>query len=183
MLIVIDKSTHEEHLAQPLQTNNKQFKKAVTFLTGFNGIFNVTNSNNKFYFKKTITNEEDFFQIRVSPRAYEIGNLNIEFKRVFIDEGHFTETEYPFKNKPFFSTLGSIIEISPQGPIISFASDDSMRNLLGFDETILYKKYKSSPNPVDIISFDNIFTETDIAKGMIFKRKRSGTIMNFTIQV
>ena len=26
MLIVIDKSTHEEHLSQPLQTKNKQLK-------------------------------------------------------------------------------------------------------------------------------------------------------------
>ena len=32
MLIIMDKSTHEEHLFQPLQTNNKQFKIAVTFL-------------------------------------------------------------------------------------------------------------------------------------------------------
>ena len=39
MLIVMDKSTHEEHLSQPLQTNNKQFKIAVMFLTGYNGIF------------------------------------------------------------------------------------------------------------------------------------------------
>ena len=31
MLIVMDKSTHEEHLSQPLQTNIKQFKIAVTF--------------------------------------------------------------------------------------------------------------------------------------------------------
>ena len=52
MLIVMDKSTHEEHLFQSLQTNNKQFKRAVTFLSGYNGIFNITNSNNKFYFKK-----------------------------------------------------------------------------------------------------------------------------------
>ena len=42
MLIIMDKSTHEEHLSQPVQTNNKQFKIAVTFLTGFNGIFIVT---------------------------------------------------------------------------------------------------------------------------------------------
>ena len=26
MLIIMDKSTHEEHLFQPLQTNKKQFK-------------------------------------------------------------------------------------------------------------------------------------------------------------
>ena len=31
MLIVMDKSIHEEHLSQSLQTNNKQFKIAVTF--------------------------------------------------------------------------------------------------------------------------------------------------------
>ena len=60
MLIVMDKSTHEEHLSQQLQTNNNQFKLAIIFLTAYNGIFNVTNSNNKFYFKKTITNEDGF---------------------------------------------------------------------------------------------------------------------------
>ena len=52
MLINMDESIHQENLSQPLQTNNKQFKIAFTFLTGYNGIFNVTNSNNKFYFKK-----------------------------------------------------------------------------------------------------------------------------------
>ena len=57
----MDKSTHEEDLSQPLQTNNKQFKVAVSLLTGYNGIFNVTNSNKKFHFKKTITDRDDFF--------------------------------------------------------------------------------------------------------------------------
>ena len=54
MLIVMDNSTHEEHLSQPLQTINKQFKIAITFLTGYKGSFNVSNGNNKFYFSKTI---------------------------------------------------------------------------------------------------------------------------------
>ena len=48
LLIVKDKSTHQEHLSQPLQTNNKQFKMAVTFLPAYNGIFNVTSKNNTF---------------------------------------------------------------------------------------------------------------------------------------
>ena len=46
MLIIMKKPTHEEHLSQPLQTNNKQFKIAITFLSAYNGILNVTNSNN-----------------------------------------------------------------------------------------------------------------------------------------
>ena len=78
MLIVLDKSTHEEHLSQPLQTNNKQFKIAVTFPSGYNGIFNVTNSNNKFYFKYTITDEEGFVQIAIPQGAYEIESSNDE---------------------------------------------------------------------------------------------------------
>ena len=72
MLIVMDKSTHEEHLSQPLQTNNKQFKIAVTFLTGYNGIFNISDKNNKFYFAKSFMDEAGFIQIIIPPGAYEI---------------------------------------------------------------------------------------------------------------
>ena len=59
MLIATDKSTHEEHLSQLLYTNIKQFKVAVTFLTDYNDIFNVTNKNNKFSFTVSI-NDGDF---------------------------------------------------------------------------------------------------------------------------
>ena len=137
MLIVMDKSSHEEHLSQPLQTNNKQFKKAVTFLTGYNGIFNLTSKNNKFYFIKSITDEDDYIQITIPPGAYEIEALNKEIKRIIIDEEYYTEANYPFKIKPNFSTLGSIIEISAQGPIISFMVDDSIRDLRGFNARTL----------------------------------------------
>ena len=183
MLIVMDKSTHEEHLYQLLQTNNKQFKIAVTSITGYNGIFNIRNENNKFYFKKTITNEEGFIQITISPAAYEIESLNKEIKRIIIDEGYYTETNYPFTTKPNFSTLGSIIEISPQGPINSFMFHDSIRDLLGFNARTFYEEYTPFNNPVDILSFDNIFLECNIARGMIFRGKRSGIIHNFTMDV
>ena len=42
MLIVLAKSTHDEMLFQPLQTNNKQYKDNLTFLTGCNGTSNIT---------------------------------------------------------------------------------------------------------------------------------------------
>ena len=150
MLIVMDKSTHEELLSQPLQTNNKQFKIAVTFLRGYNGAFNVTNENNKFFFKKTISDDDGFVQVTIPPGAYEIEALNNEIKRIIIDEEHYIEANYPFKIKPNFSTLGSIIEISPQGPIISFMFDDSIKDLLGLHAITLYEEYNLSANPVDI---------------------------------
>ena len=54
MLIIKDKSTHEEHLFQPLQTNNNQYKIAVTFLTAYNGIFNVTSKKINFILRKIL---------------------------------------------------------------------------------------------------------------------------------
>ena len=157
MLIVMEKSIHEEYLSQPLQTNNKQIKIAVTFLTGYNGSFNVTNDNNKFYFTKPIIDKDGYIQITIPPGVYEIESLNNEIKRIIIDEEHYTEANYPFKIKPNFSTLGSIIEISSQGPLITFVPDYSMGDLLGFNKTTIFEVYNLSPNPVDILSFDKIF--------------------------
>ena len=183
MLIIMDKSTHEEHLSEPLQNYNKQFKIAVTFLTGYNGIFNITNSNNKLDFIKSITDKDGYIQITIPPGAYEIESLNNEIKRIIIDQEHYTETKYPFNIKPNFLTLGSIIEISTQGPVITFDPDASIGDLLGFNKTTKFAEYNVSHNPVNILSFDNIFIETDIAKGMFFKGKRTGLIMNFTMDI
>ena len=163
LLIVMDKSTHEEYLSQPLQTNNKKFKVAVNFPTAYNGIFKTTDKNNKFYFAKSLT--KDYIIITLPPETYEIESLRNEFKRIIINEDHYTEANYPFKMKPIFSTLGSIIEISSQGPILTSVPDDSMGDLLGFGETSMFSKNNQSDNPVDILSFDNIFIHTDIAQG------------------
>ena len=140
MLVVMNKSTQEERLTQPFQTNIKQYKIAIPFLTGYNGIFNITNSNIKFPFQKTITNEEDFIQITIPPVAYEIESSNKENRRIIFDKGHYTEKEYPFTINPNFSTLGSIVEIKPRGAIIGFVFEDRISNLLGFHGTIIYKK-------------------------------------------
>ena len=126
MLVVMDNSTHEEHLCQSLQTNNKKFKLAITFLTGYNEIFNVTDKNNKFYFRKSIFDEDGFIQILISKGAYELESLNNEIKKIIIQEEQYTEANYPFTIKPNFSTLGSIIEISTEGPVISFVPNGSI---------------------------------------------------------
>ena len=138
MLVVMHKSTHEERLSQSLQTSYKQFKVGITFLTSYNGIFNITKSNNKFYFIKSISDDDGYTQTTIPPGAYGIESLNNEVTRIIIDEGHYTEANYPFTIKPNFSTLGSVIEISTQRPIISFMFDDSIRDRLGFNARTLY---------------------------------------------
>ena len=183
ILIIMDKSIHQEHLSEPLQTNNKKFKIAVTFLSGYNGIFNVTSDNNKFYFTKSITDDNHYIIITIPPGAYEIESLNDENKRIIINDMHFTEDNYPFVIKPNFTTLGSIIEISNEESAISFKANNSIGSLLGFNKRTIYDEYNLSDNPVDILSFDNIFIETDIAQGMIFRGRRTGIIFNWTMDV
>ena len=65
MLIVMNRSTHEENLSEPLQTHIKHFKNAVTFLTGCNGVFNVTNSNNKLVSRKQLPTAMILFKILI----------------------------------------------------------------------------------------------------------------------
>ena len=61
--------------------------------------------------------------------------------------------------------------------------DDSTRDFLGCNARTLCEEYNLSPNLVDILSFDNIFLECDIAGGMIFKTRRTEIIHNFTMDV
>ena len=124
-----------------------------------------------------------FFSI--PPGAYKIESWNNEIKRIIIDEGNFTDATYPFTIKQNFSTLGSFVGISSKitGIQIAFTRDDSLRALLGFNPSTLFEHYNPAPNPVDILSFDNFFLETNIAQGMIFRGKRGGVIHNFTKDV
>ena len=152
-------------------------------MTGYNGIFNVIDKNNKFSFTKSITNDDGFIQITFPPGAYKLESLNDGIKRINTDKGHYTEINYPFTIKPIFSTLGSSKEISTRGVVITFVPDDSIRDLLGFNKETIFEEYNLSPNPVDMLSFDNVFLECNIAHGKIFNAKRSGRIYNFTMDV
>ena len=141
MLIVMEKSTHEKHLFQPLQTNNKQYTIAVTFLTGYNEIFRVTQKNILFYFTTAI-DDEYFCFYSILSGAYERESLNIEITRVNDEDAFFTITNYPYPIKPNFSTLGSFIESSSNitGSQIAFTPDDRVRNLLGFEAVIVHEE-------------------------------------------
>ena len=66
---------------------------------------------------------------------------------------------------------------------IAFIPDDSKRDLLSFKPDALYEKYNSSDNPVDILSSDNLFVETEIAHGKILTEERTGIIHIFKMEV
>ena len=110
---------------------------------------------------------------------------NNEIERKFIEEGYFTKANYPITIKPNFSTLRSIIEISPNttGSKIEFTTDDSVRDLSGFEPVIIHEEYNLSDTHVDNLSFDKFFLHCDIAQCAIFEGKPYGIINNFTLDV
>ena len=71
--------------------------------------------------------------------AYELESLNEELKMINMEEGYYTAEDYPFIFKAKFSILGSIIEISIQGPVIGLVHDAGIRDLLGFDSVVIYE--------------------------------------------
>ena len=75
------------------------------------------------------------------------------------------------------------MKISPQRPKIGFMFDYCVGDLLGFHAKTLNEEYNLSPNPVDVLSFDNNFLEECHVAPGIFKGKRSGIIHNFTKDV
>ena len=183
MLIDMDKFVMKSTYLNRYKLIINNFKVAIMFLTGYKCIFNVTDKNKKYYFIKSITDRDGYIQITISPGAYKIESLNNEIKRIIIVEEHYTESNYPLTIQPNLSTIGSLIETSTQGPIVTSAPYDSIPDPLGFLRTTLYEELNLSPNPVDILSFEISFCETDVAQGKIFKGKRSGIILNFTVDV
>ena len=74
------------------------------------------------------------------------------------------------KQGPKISFTGdeAVVEIvEEERPIISFLPEDIIGDILGFNASTIYEEYNLSPNPVDILLFDNIFLECDIAQCMI----------------
>ena len=155
LLIAMDTLTIEEHIFQRLQPNPKQIKTAVTFWTVFNGIFDLTSTNNKFFCSKSKTDKDGFIWINIPPCAYESESLNKEFEKSIIEAGHFTEDKYPFTIKPNISTFGSFKKNFRQEPLISAVPDDSIRDTLGFNSWTIFEESDLSPNPVDILSWQN----------------------------
>ena len=178
------KKIYKFHCKQIIENS----KVVVTFLKGYNGIFNITSKNNKFYF---LTPTNMLKEIILPPNNYavvhekkddDITSFHTKIKELIIEEGDATESTYPFVIKPNFDNLGSIIEIS-DGWEIDFTQNETIREVLGFKSKRISNEINNSDYPVDIISFDNIFIETDIALGMLINGKRSGIIHNFTMDV
>ena len=164
-LIVLVESTDEEILYQPLQTNNHWFEFPVSFLTGYNGVFNITNKMIEVSFTTSYI-DDCFILIIILSGVHELASLNDEIKRIFNEDGYFTEENDPIVVEPENSTLGSTIgrKTILIGSQVGFTPDDTLRDFSGFEPVVLYEKENLSCHSFDIFSFDNSLHQTDTAQ-------------------
>ena len=69
----MDISTHEEHVAQPLQTKKRQFEIAVDFLTYYNGLL-------KAKFTKTLNFISEYQLTMMSLRLLSFPTLQVNLR-------------------------------------------------------------------------------------------------------
>ena len=133
-------------------------------------MFKVTTKNNKFILV-SIYEIAEFNVFIIFSKAYEVESSNRELKGNILDEGYIIEKEYPFSITPKFSTLGSIVKITPRRRWKNkFVQDDTSRELLGFQTLVIHEEVNLSHNPVEMMSFDEIFLETEFAQGRLSKK-------------
>ena len=127
VLIVMDETTHEEHLSNALQTNNEQFKTSITLLTCFNGRFIITNKYDKFYFTVSFKHD-DFNVISVPLRLTKYSLSTANMNELFSKKDFLQNRKIHLQSNQNYSTLGFILKISSTFTSSQIASiaDDSM---------------------------------------------------------
>ena len=122
-----------------------------------------------FYFATSISGKDISVQISIPAGAYALETSNEEIQKNIFEAVPYTDEHYPIFFPTKFSTLGSFMGNSRQGPLVSFVQGDSILELLGFDPNVSDEKTISSPNPMIILTFDINFLETEINEVMIVK--------------
>jgi len=95
--------------------------------------------------------------LTLKPGSYEIDTIHSEINRLMTLNG---DTGITISANTI--TLGSVVDIKPAATGVYFTDANSLAPLLGFNYVILTAGYNVSPNPVDIITNNQILVNCDI---------------------
>src|SRR6266853_6080305 len=130
----------------------------------YNSIYNVTASNNNFYYFNGTVNRT----ITIVPGAYDVGSINTEIQRQMKLLGDVTtvgnQDTFSINLSPNLNTLKSIITLA-NSYTVDFTKVNSLRLLLGFNSIVLNAAYTQSTNIINIQVFNNILITTDLCSG------------------
>jgi len=117
----------------------------------YNNIQNITAKNN--IFKYSVDNRATWTTVTLTPSNYEIDTINSDIKRRMTING---DTGITISANTI--TLGSVVDIKSATTKVYFTVANSLAPLLGFNSVVLTAGYNVSPNPVDVITINQILS-------------------------
>jgi len=159
----------------PIQLNDDWQVGLINFSV-YNNIQNITAKNN--IFKYSVDNGATWTTITLTPGSYEIDIINSEINRLMTLNG---DTGITISANTI--TLGSVVDIKFATTRVDFTVANSLAPFLGFNAVILTSGYNVSPNPVDIITINQILVNCDIIGNSYLNNSPFPATYSFPINV
>jgi len=175
ILLTSNTSEFTTNIYPPIQLDDDWQVGLMNFSVYNNNIQNITAMNN--VFKYSVDGGTKWKPITLTPGSYEIDTINSEINRLMTVNG---DTGITISANTI--TLGSVVDIRPAATRVDFTVTNSLALLLGFGSVVLTTGNNVSPNPVDIITINQILVNCDII-GNSYLNSPLPAIYSFPINV
>lgn len=166
VILTGDSSNFMTNFNPPLKLDDdKEYSIALVNLETYYSFPNVEEGvNNRFRYSPD--NGLNFYEIEIDTGSYEIIDLNDVIFQKMKANGHFdsvNDVSYVniYSNE---NTLKVVMELE-NGYVVDFTSDDSLRELLGFEAATYNMQTNESTIPVQIIAVNSILINVDVVSG------------------
>jgi len=174
-LLTFDTNDFTQNIYPPIQLD-EDWQVGLMNFSVYNNIQNITAKNNVFNY--SIDNGATWTTITLAPGSYEIDTINSEINRLMTLNG---DTGIAISANTI--TLGSVVNITPATTKVDFTVANSLASLLGFTSVVLSAGYNVSPNPVNIITINQILVNCDIIGNSYLNGAPFPSIYSFPINV
>lgn len=168
----------------PIQLNeNKNYKAALTYFSGWNNIHNITEKNNIF---KYSTDGKTYQEIKLIPGAYDITDINSELQRQMKQNGDYNEKtkSYPITLEIFKMGSKVVLNITDELYTVDFnipersssEQSSSLADLLGFAKIKYRKGYNIAEFTANIINIQTIHIDCDLIESSYIVGKDHETL-------
>ena len=161
-----DKSEFTINFPIPIDLDpNFNYELGLIWLATYNSICNITSKNNTF---KYTDDKNVVKEIKLSPGAYEIDQINNEVNKVHKD----------LKIEIYLPTSKTKLTIPPNYKV-DFTIPNSFRTLLGFENKVYESGTHFSENKIDITNISSINIDCDLISGNYDNGVQSNILYSF----
>jgi len=175
ILLTSNTSEFTTNIYPPIQLDDDWQVGLMTFSV-YNNIQNISAKNN--VFKYSVDGGVTWTTITLTPRSYEVDTNNSEINQLMTVNG---DTGITISANTI--TLGSVVDIKPAATRVDFTVANSLASLLGFGSVVFTTGYNVPPNPVDIITINQILVNCDIIGNSYLNNSPFPAIYSFQINV